>query len=76
MKMNKIKNPVFWMGMLSVVLLAAGIDPQTLTSWSVVWEKLVAIASNPYTLAMVIVALYSNFNDNGTAKLDIPFKRK
>lgn len=76
MKKSKLRNPVFWLGMLSVILLAANIDPQTLTTWAIVKESFWTIINNPYTLIMVLVACYSQFNDNGVAKLDIPFKKK
>lgn len=74
--MNKLKNPVFWLTMITTVLLAAGVDFETLTSWPLLAEALLSILKNPVALAMVIVTGYGIFNDNGIKGLDFPFKKK
>jgi len=58
-----LKNYVFWIGAAGIVLSAAGIEPDTLTSWPLVWEAIVSIASNPVALiggALGIIASYTN----------------
>lgn len=74
--MNKFKNPMFWIGLVTTIFLASGIDPESLTSWTLVYEGLVSIVENPVKLIAVIGAVYAIFNDNSTKKLDIPFKKK
>ena len=66
---EKIKNPVFWLSMVTTVMLAAGIDFETLTSWSLLADALLSILKNPVALGMCIVTAYGIFNDNSTKKL-------
>lgn len=72
---NKLKNPMFWLGMVTTVLLAAGVDFETLTSWPLLANALLGILQNPVALAMCIVTGYTVWNDNSTTKLD-GFKNK
>lgn len=74
--MNKLKNPMFWIGIVSAIFLAANIDPETLTQWNLVLEALLEILLNPVKLVAAFIAVYSMWNDNSTKKLDIPFKKK
>lgn len=67
---NKIKNPLFWFGMISTVLLAAGVDFETLTSWPLLAESLLGILKNPVSLVLCITTAYTVFNDNSTKGLD------
>ena len=72
---NKLTNPVFWVTMVTLVLAAAGVDFETLTSWPLLAEALLSILKNPVSLAMVIVTAYGIWNDQSTKKLDNPFKK-
>jgi len=67
---NKLTNPVFWLSMITLVLAAAGVDFETLTSWSLLADALLSILKNPVSLAMVIVTAYGIWNDQSTKKLD------
>ncbi len=67
---NKLTNPVFWLSMITLVLAAAGVDFETLTSWPLLVEALKGIVLNPVSLAMVIVTAYGIWNDQSTKKLD------
>lgn len=67
---NKLTNPVFWLSMVTLVLAAAGVDFETLTSWTLLVEALKGIAMNPVALAMVVVTAYGVWNDQSTKKLD------
>lgn len=73
--MNKLKNPSLWIGIIVAILLAAGIDPSTVTTWDAVLEGLNSIVNNPYKLFLVGIAIYTTWNDASTKKLDIPFKK-
>ena len=72
---DKMKSPVFWIGIIATVFLAAGIDPESLTNWVVVVEGLKSIILSPVKLFAVITALYAVFNNNGIKGLDNPFKK-
>jgi len=72
---DKLKNPLFWLGMISTVLLAAGVDFETLTSWPLLADALLGILKNPVALMMCFVTAYTVWNDNSTKKLD-GFKNK
>ncbi len=73
---NKFKSVTFWLGIISVVFMAADIDVKTLTDWSLLYESLKGIVMNPYLLGLVIINVYAQFNSHDIKKLDIPFKRK
>ncbi len=67
---TKLTNPMFWLGMITTVLLAAGVDFETLTSWNLLADALLGILKNPVALSMCVVTAYGIFNDNGTKGLD------
>lgn len=70
MNMNikvRVKNPWFWVGVFSVAITAIGVDPQTFTSWSAVWDGIVSVLSNPVQLCTMALAILSVFIDPTTA---------
>lgn len=70
MNMNikvRVKNPWFWVGVVSVAITAIGVDPQTFTSWAAVWEGIKAVLSNPVQLVTMCLAVLSVFIDPTTA---------
>ena len=70
MKVNipvRMKNPWFWVGVVSVANTAIGVDPQTDTSWSAVWEGIKSVLSNPVQLVTMCLAVLSVFIDPTTA---------
>lgn len=72
MKVNlpvRMKNPWFWVGVVSVAITAIGVDPQTFTSWAAVWEGIKAVLGNPVQLVTMCLAILSVFVDPTTAGL-------
>lgn len=72
MKINipvRMKNPWFWVGIVSVALTAIGVDPQTFTSWQAVWQGVVSVVQNPVQLVTVCLSVLSVFIDPTTAGL-------
>lgn len=70
MNMNikvRVKNPWFWVGVVSVAITAIGVDPQTFTSWAAVWKGIKAVLSNPVQLVTMCLAVLSVFIDPTTA---------
>lgn len=67
---DKLRNPWFWIGMISVIFASAGIEVATLTSWPLLAAALIGIVNNPFCLMCVVVALVSIWNDNSTSGLD------
>lgn len=67
---QKLTNPIFWASLITLVLAAAGVDFETLTSWPLLLEALKSIIMNPVSLLAVIVTAYGIFNDNSTKELD------
>ena len=70
MKVNipvRMKNPWFWIGIVSVAITAIGVDPMTFTSWAAVFEGIKAVAQNPVQLVTMILAVLSVFIDPTTA---------
>ena len=72
MKINvpvRMKNPWFWVGVVSVAITAIGVDPQTFTSWTAVWEGVKSVLGNPVQLVKMCLAVLSVFVDPTTAGL-------
>ena len=72
MKINyevRIKNPWFWVGLISVALTAIGVDPQTFTNWRSVLDGLLAVLSNPVQLGTFLLSILSVFIDPTTSGL-------
>lgn len=72
MKINvpvRMKNPWFWVGVVSVAITAIGVDPQTFTSWTTVWEGVKSVLGNPVQLVTMCLAVLSVFVDPTTAGL-------
>ena len=70
MNMNikvRVKNPWFWVGVVSVAITAIGVDPQTFTSWAAVLDGIKAVLSNPVQLCTMCLAVLSVFIDPTTA---------
>ena len=72
MKLNlkvRAKNPWFWVGLFGVILTAMGVRPEMFTSWSLVWEAIVNLVSNPFMLFSVAIAILGQFVDPTTKGL-------
>ena len=70
MKVNipvRMKNPWFWVGIVSVAITAIGVDPMSFTSWPAVWEGIKYVCSNPVQLVTMCLAVLSVFIDPTTA---------
>ena len=63
---NRFRNIGFWVGLIGIVLTAAGIDPATLTSWDVLANNLLEIIRNPYMIVSVVMAVVGVFTDPTT----------
>lgn len=69
MKINwkvRMKNPYFWIGLLAVILAAVGVTPESLTSWSILYEQVEQLLSNPFAMGCVVVAVIGYLNDPTT----------
>lgn len=72
---DKIKNPYFWLGLVSIIFASAGVDFNTLTSWQVLAESVLGILNNPVALFAVAGAIIGVYNDNSSKGLDkVTFK--
>ena len=69
-KHPKLKNPMFYIGLIAIIFASAGIDARTLTSWNLLLTALLSIVENPFTLICVIIAVVGVFNDNSTSGID------
>ncbi len=57
----------FWIGVIGVALTAIGVDPQTFTSWSTVWEGIRTVLGNPVQLVTFALSVLAVFVDPTTA---------
>ena len=60
MNRDRFKNPYFYIGLIGVfnlILATAGINPEDMTSWSILFNSLRGILSNPYTIVSIALAL-------------------
>lgn len=67
---EKFKNPYFWLSLFALIFSAAGVDFETLTSWSLLTQALLDILLNPVAIMAVITAFLGIWNDNSTKGLD------
>ncbi len=66
---NRMKNPWFWVGLAGIALSASGVAAETLTSWALVGEALLAMVSNPVALGGMVMAVLGVFVDPTTKGL-------
>ena len=76
LKNPKFKNPWFWLGLVSIIFGSAGVDVNTLTSWSALGQAVLGILQNPVAVMAVVGGILGVFNDNGTKGLDKPIDKK
>ena len=76
LKNPKFKNPWFWLGLVSIIFGSAGVDVDTLTSWSALGQAVLDILQNPVAVMAVVGGILGVFNDNGTKGLDKPIDKK
>ena len=62
----RLKNMHMWLGVIAVALLGIGIDLTELTSWTILYDKLMALLNNPYRLGLVVYTLLCVFIDPTT----------
>lgn len=65
----RLKNPWFWVGVVSIVVTAIGIDPTTMTTWGAVRCAALAVLHNPVQLVTAVLAVLAVFVDPTTAGL-------
>lgn len=54
---QRFKNVYFILGLLGAIFSASGVDFETLTSWSLLFQSLLDIVKNPFLLASVIATI-------------------
>lgn len=60
MKVNipvRLKNPWFWVGVVSIIITALGVDPQQFVSWESLGGYIVDVLKNPVQLVTVVLAV-------------------
>ena len=70
MKVNipvRLKNPWFWVGIVSVIIVTLGVDPNQFVTWDSVWSYIVEVLRNPVQLVSVVLAVLAIFIDPTTA---------
>lgn len=65
----RCKNIYFWVGLAGTFLLAAGIDPSTLTTWPKLFHAIIEVFENPYLLVYCAMAIIGDFVDTSTPGL-------
>ena len=65
----RLKNPWFWVGVISIAIASIGLDPTTMTTWGAVWAAALAVLHNPVQLVTVVLAVLAVFVDPTTAGL-------
>ena len=70
MKVNvpvRLKNPWFWVGVVSIIITALGVDPQQFVSWDSLGGYIVDVLRNPVQLVTVVLAVLAVFIDPTTS---------
>lgn len=63
----RLKNPWFWVGVISIAIASIGLDPTTMTTWGAVWDAALSVLHNPVQLVTVVLAVLAVFIDPTTA---------
>ena len=63
----RFKNWAFWHGLCATILAAMNVSPEMFTSWSLLWQEIVALFHNPFRLGCVVVAIIGVFVDPTTS---------
>lgn len=69
----RFKNPQFIIQLIvsifGPILAYAGITAQDITSWTILFDLLIAAVSNPYVIVTIVVAVYNAVVDPTTEGL-------
>lgn len=63
---SRYKNPWFYVGVFGMLLVAMGIDPETLTSWKLVGDAVMEFIKNPVAIFGAAAAMLGVFVDPTT----------
>lgn len=66
---KRMTNPYFWSGVIATLILALGIEPELLTSWSALGDLFYDLAMNPFLIGVAIWALVTVYIDPSTGGL-------
>lgn len=73
MKINwlvRFKNPIFWVQIVSAILLPIlayfGMTLENLSSWTILGDTLLKAVSSPYVLGTVLISIWGAVNDPTT----------
>lgn len=58
---ERFKNPWFWVGIVSVVLTATGMNPEMFTSWAALYQAILDVLRNPFLLGTAALAVLGVF---------------
>ena len=63
---SRYKNPWFYIGIFGMLLIAMGIDPETLTSWKLVGDAVIDFIGNPVAIFGAAATILGVFTDPTT----------
>lgn len=66
---NRYKNPWFWVGLISIIISASGVNPSAFTSWNSLFVGIFSILKNPVQLTACVLAGLGVFIDPTTKGL-------
>lgn len=67
--MDRYKNVFFWLGVISIIYNASGVDYHEWTTWNALFVALENIINNPATLITMVLALISAYINPNTKGL-------
>lgn len=68
-KPERFKNVYLYLGLIGIVFSAAGIDFNSLTDWSLLFDGVMSILKNPVAIVAVVFAVLGVFVDPTTPGL-------
>ena len=68
---NKLTNIHFWFAVVALFFASAQIDVESLTSWTILADKLIAFIQNPFLIGTFLVAFSGIFEDNSIKGFDL-----
>lgn len=61
--LKRLKRPGVLVGVFGLFIAISGINPENMTSWSLLWDNIKEVAANPFMTISIVCSVFSYLND-------------